>query len=335
MSKIILLASLLALSLAAVAQDSFSYVPAVHGTVKSRYEIDTDRGESRFQVRNARVNVTGRVAPVIDYKFELDLCDRGSVRTTDVWAGMWFTRSLKMQIGQMRMPFGVDASRNIGRYWFVNHSFLGSYVGNKRGVGAKLAYAFATLPLTAEAGVFNTYTINRHAVWQRKMSYSGKARYTVSPSLFVEGGIESTVPDSVRINHLDATVGWTSGRWAAEAEYVYKHYTNHAFKATHSWNLMAAYEMPVNVGCFSTLAIQGRWDGATDHSDGIRDDDGRLTLTEARRQRLTLGSTLGYHHDKLSALLRLNYEHYFHPSGTSPHPVGEGNVISAEMIVNF
>lgn len=323
----------LLLSIGAVADD-FSYLPVVKGTVKGRYELDTDEMESRFQVRNARVSVSGYVAPVIDYKFELDLCDRGSIKTTDVWGGVFFTKALKMQLGQMRMPFGVDASRHIADYWFVNHSFLGSYVGNKRGVGGKLAYNFTPVPLKVEAGVFNTYTLNCHEVWQKKMSYAAKARYTIK-NVFLETGLESTVPDSVRINHVDATVGWSAGRWAAEGEYVYKHYTNKTFKATHSWNLMASYRMPVKLGSFNSLSFQGRWDGATDHSDGNRDESGKLILTDAERQRVTVGSTLGYNYNKLSAWLRLNYEHYFHPSDRPAHPVGQGNVVSVEMIVNF
>ena len=46
----------------AVAQE-VSYIPQVHGTVRSRWELDTRSGDSRFRVRNARLSVGGYIAP--------------------------------------------------------------------------------------------------------------------------------------------------------------------------------------------------------------------------------------------------------------------------------
>ncbi len=33
------------------------YMPEIHGVVRARWEIDTQNGDQRFQIRNARVNV--------------------------------------------------------------------------------------------------------------------------------------------------------------------------------------------------------------------------------------------------------------------------------------
>lgn len=35
------------------------YLPEVHGTLRGKYEYQTATGEQRFQVRTARVSVTG------------------------------------------------------------------------------------------------------------------------------------------------------------------------------------------------------------------------------------------------------------------------------------
>ena len=42
--------------------------PHIHGTLRSKYEYQTSEGEGRFEVRNARVSVDGKVTPFISYK---------------------------------------------------------------------------------------------------------------------------------------------------------------------------------------------------------------------------------------------------------------------------
>ena len=39
------------------------YLPKVHGTIRSKYELQTTTGMQRFQVRNARVSLDGKVQP--------------------------------------------------------------------------------------------------------------------------------------------------------------------------------------------------------------------------------------------------------------------------------
>ena len=36
------------------------YLPEIHGTIRGKYEYQTETGESRFEVRNARFSVSGR-----------------------------------------------------------------------------------------------------------------------------------------------------------------------------------------------------------------------------------------------------------------------------------
>jgi len=47
----------------AFAADEVDYRPNVHGTIRSRFEVATESGDYRFQVRNARVSIDGMVAP--------------------------------------------------------------------------------------------------------------------------------------------------------------------------------------------------------------------------------------------------------------------------------
>lgn len=52
------------------------YLPEIHGTIRGKYEYQTETGESRFEVRNARFSVSGNVHPLVAYKAEIDLSVR-------------------------------------------------------------------------------------------------------------------------------------------------------------------------------------------------------------------------------------------------------------------
>ena len=84
---------------------SFSYVPNIHGAMRARWEDDLDASRSRFQLRNARVSLDGRIHPTIDYFLQVDLCDQGSMKFLDGWARIKVAEGLKFQAGQFRMPF--------------------------------------------------------------------------------------------------------------------------------------------------------------------------------------------------------------------------------------
>ena len=79
----------------------FSYVPEIHGALRTRYEMDLDGDGSRFQVRNARVSLAGKIAPTIDYFAQTDLCDRGKMKILDAWGRIGIVRGLAFQAGQI------------------------------------------------------------------------------------------------------------------------------------------------------------------------------------------------------------------------------------------
>ena len=60
------------------------YLPEIHGTIRGKYEYQTETSESRFEVRNARFSVSGNVHPIVAYKAEIDLSDEGSIKMLNV-----------------------------------------------------------------------------------------------------------------------------------------------------------------------------------------------------------------------------------------------------------
>lgn len=312
------------------------YIPEVHGVARARYEVDTDNGEGRFQIRNARVNLSGRVLPRLRYYLNTDFCDKGSVKVLDVWARIDIGSRWFVQAGQFRIPFGTDNFRGPGTYYFANRSYLGKYVNNVRAVGIKGRY---TLPWGSanyiEAGMFNSATISDHDVWSKDYAYAVKVSQQAADWLRFETGFESIEPGSVRMNLWGASAIVTVGALRAEAEYMHTIYTHDAHASSNVFNIFADWGIPAKVGIFDRWSIQGRFDAVSAHSDGKSvDEHGRLETTMPSQQRLTLGSALDYTYGKVNALLRLNFEKVFWGHGGAPDD-GHGNRLVAELVVQF
>ena len=71
------------------------YLPEIHGTIRGKYEYQTETSESRFEVRNARFSVSGNVHPIVAYKAEIDLSDEGSIKMLDAYARVFPVKDLK------------------------------------------------------------------------------------------------------------------------------------------------------------------------------------------------------------------------------------------------
>lgn len=310
------------------------YTPKIHGVLRTRWEGEFgDEFTQRFQVRNARLSVEGKVLPTLGYYVRIDACDRGVMKILDAWARWGFAGDWHVQAGQFRVPFATDCFRGPGAYYFANRSFLGKQILNMRAVGTQLGYSCATLPLTVEAGVFNSTSIGNHETWQRAMTYAAKASYRVR-NITLSASYISTEPDSVRINIVAGSITWQTGRWIVEGEYQNKHYERNRHKAVNAWNVFASYAIPLNHPTFNQLSFQARFDGMTDHSNGKRDDAKELVTNDPARRRITAGSTLAFINKPVKAAIRLNYEKYFYNAHTVI-PAGCNDKVVAELVVKF
>ena len=132
------------------------YKPEIHGTIRAKYEYQTSMGAGRFEVRTARVSITGNVLPKVAYKAEIDLSDEGQIKMLDAYARLFPLKDFTVTAGQMRVPFTIDAHRSPHEQYFANRSFIAKQVGNVRDVGLTLGYTFPTaMPIILEGGLYN------------------------------------------------------------------------------------------------------------------------------------------------------------------------------------
>lgn len=307
------------------------YLPRIHGAIRPRYEhtLTGDGGGGRFAVRNARLILSGDIGPDIDWFAQADLCMRGEIKPLDFWGRLKIARGLRVQAGQFRMPFGIEPFRAPVNYVFANRSFIGRYMCNYRAVGAKLSYALPRVPIEIEGGVFNRYTIADHSTWSSKAAYAARATMRHKEWL-ASAGIMSIIPDAVRSNLYDLSVGWQSARCEIAAEYMRQLYTGHAFAAANAWNVFASYRFDINAGIFNRLSVQARFDAMSRHSNTVAGADGHLTANQPSMQRFTAGATLTHFRSAtLFVDLRLNYEKYLNATDAYP------DIIVAEMTFRF
>lgn len=307
----------------ASAADAVDYVPHFHGAIRSRLEINTCSGDYRFQVRNARLIMQGQVADGLDYFVQTDLCDRGEMKILDAYGRVRLMRGLTVQAGQFSIAYGVENVRSPQNYVFTNLAYIAENImSHHRAVGAKLAYALPSLPLTVEGGVFNPSVITNHTAWHRSVGWSGRATWLVG-QWSVSGSFASLEPYETRANFVDAAVVWDDKHhWLVTAEYMYEHYTRGAAPVAHGWMAYADWHTAVRVGTFNRWSVQGRFDGMTRHAP-LKD----VNDVDPRRNRLTLGTTLSCVHGAMHADVRLNYERCF--------ALSDADRLVAELVIRF
>lgn len=296
-------------------------MPNIHGTVRTKYECQTEEGESRFEVRNARISIDGELLSNVSYKAEIDLSDEGSIKMLDAYGRFKLFKDFKFTIGQMRVPFTIDAHRSPHAQYFANRSFIAKQVGNVRDVGATLSYQLPgdKIKTILEAGLFNGSGLtDQKDYWTKSINFSGKAQFFFPSGFNVTLSIQKVKPDDATIMMYDLGTYFENKDWHIEAEYLYKHYGDDAYDDVHSVDAFVCYNIWLSEkAVFKKISPLVRYDFMTDHSDGMRyldgeeNTDGTLITNDYQRSRITGGLTFSLN-KPFVADIRLNYEKYFY-----------------------
>lgn len=292
--------------------------PKIGGTLRGKYEFQPEEGKGRFEVRTARVNVTGKLSSKVSYKAEIDLCDEGEIKMLDAYTRIQLWRTLQFTIGQERVPFTIDAHRSPHQQYFANRSFIAKQVGNVRDVGADLGYTWNVgFPVILNVGIFNGSGLTgQKDFWTKNVNFSTKVQF-LFPNVNLVLSAQKVRPSDVSIMMYDAGINYHKHGFFIEAEYLYKHYAHDAFRPVHAFNGFVCYDIPLRRGLFKKVSPLARFDYMSDHSDGKRyldgkeDTNGVLKVNDYRRSRLTGGVTLSLDKPFISDI-RINYEKYFY-----------------------
>lgn len=335
-AKILLVSLLAFLGASAMAQESKNpYLPQIHGTIRAKYEYEPQIDKGRFEIRNARLSVEGKIIPIVRYKAEVDLSDEGSIKMLDAYVRLQPKELLKFTFGQMRVPFSIDAHRSPHLQYFANRSFIAKQVGNVRDVGAAASWTFGSgVPVTLEGGIFNGSGLtNQKHFWTSNYNFSFKSQICLWRRFNIVLSCQKAGAADVNTYMYDGGVYWDNSRWHVEAEYLRKHYARNSFRPVNALDAFAAYRLPL-MGNKTALSFLGRYDYMSDHSNGKKDESGLLRTDDPERHRLTGGLTLSLGKGALQADIRLNYEQYFYNKGVEPS-ISERNKIVLEFVAHF
>lgn len=311
------------------------YIPDFHGTIRAKYEYEPTINKGRFEIRNARLSVEGKIIPIVRYKAEIDLSDEGSIKMLDAYIRLQPKERLKFTFGQMRVPFSIDAHRSPHLQYFANRSFIAKQVGNVRDVGVAASWTFgARTPITLEGGIFNGSGLtNFKNFWTSDYNFSLKSQICLWRQFNIVLSCQKAKALDVNTYMYDGGIYWENSRWHIEAEYLRKHYANDAFRPVNAVDAFAAYRLPLKRNKMA-LSFLGRYDYMSDHSKGSKDENGILLVDDPERHRLTGGMTLSLGKGALQADIRLNYEQYFYNKDAEPS-ISERNKIVLEFVAHF
>jgi len=312
----------------------------IHGTLRGKYEWQTAEKEGRFEVRTARISVAGDLLERVSYKAEIDLCDEGKIKMLDAYTRIKPLDHVQFTIGQMRVPFTIDAHRSPHQQYFANRSFIAKQVGNVRDVGATIGYTTGWGVL--QAGLFNGSGLtNQKDFWTKSINFSAKAQFFIPGGGSVALSMQKIRPEEVTIMMYDAGAFYHKNGWHLEAEYLLKHYAHGAFQNVHAVDAFVSREIQLSEAAqhatrnlVKSVSPLLRYDFMSDHSDGtIHDDTGLLGIDDHQRHRLTGGVTISLGKPFVSDI-RLNYEKYFYKDG-SLAKTSERDKLVVEVMTRF
>ncbi len=308
------------------------YIPEIHGTIRAKYEWCTSLGTSRFQVRNARLSVLGNVHPIVAYKAEVDLSEKGAMKMLDAYVRVFPVKGMALTLGQMKMPFSTDNIRSPHMFYFANRSLLVKEITGLRDVGFSMGYTHTEkFPFSIVAGIYNGAGLYNQESWYKNMCVAARAVFDPCEYINFSLNYQTFAPDSIRMNVFDVGAYSDFYGFHIETEYLYKHYGG-AFKPTHAIVGFINYDLKLPK-VFSKISFLARYDAMTDNSHGYRNEMGMFVADDIACQRFTGGITLSlakpFHAD-----LRINYEKYFYDNWAIADP-GKLDKLVIELVARF
>lgn len=180
---------------------------------------------------------------------------------------------------------------------------------------------------------------NQKDFWTNNINFSAKAQIFIPHGFNITLSTQKIRPDHIAVMMYDAGANYHAHGWHVEAEYLFKHYEDNAFKNVHAFEAFVNYDIPLRKCFFTKISPLLRYDYMSDHSDGMRyldgeeNTEGSLIINDYQRSRITGGLTFSIAKPFISDI-RLNYEKYFYRSGAIAKP-SERDKIVIEVMTRF
>ena len=279
------------------------YIPDLDVILKVKTEYDLDNSLMRFEVRNARFGLKGKINSIMSYRIELDLSDEGKMKMLDAYVRITPLKNLDIYMGQRKIPFSTDYMRNPAENIFANRSFLAKYINDgMRDIGFYADYKFDIgVPVDILLGAVNG-TGNNNPQWIEKPNLVSRLVVGPEKGFRVTGNLyygEAENKDHLAL--FGGELRYSNGNFLIESEYISRNWTDSIRIHDDGLYLHSYYNVILTDKIVKMITPALRWDYMGDLVYAGRIDASRLTL----------GLNVGFDPKQFHSEVRLNYENYF------------------------
>jgi hypothetical protein len=293
----------------AAAQDTTKtrsdYLPRIFGILKTKVEYDLDNALMRFEVRNARFGVLGKINEYMGYKIEIDLSDEGVMKMLDAYVKFDPVKNLSFYMGQRKIPFSSDYMRSPADNIFANRSFLAKYINyGMRDIGFYAEYDIPReIPVRIVLGAVNG-TGNNNPQWISRpnlvvrVSAGGNDGFRVTGNFYYG---EQVFKQNLLM--AGAELRYSAGPFFIETEYVIRNWDDSLSvrQKDDGMYIHSYYNFMTESRMIKMVTPTARFDMI-----GSPLLDGKTDVT-----RFTCGLNVGFDTKQFYSEIRLNYENYF------------------------
>jgi hypothetical protein len=280
------------------------YLPDIDGIVKTKIEYDLDNSKIRFEVRNARFGVTGKINDFMSYKAQIDINDEGKMKMLDAYIRITPITGLDLYLGQRKLPFSTDYMRNPAENIFANRSFLTKYINEgMRDIGLFTDYILdGNVPLEVLCGLGNG-TGGNNPQWISRPDLIGRVILGPLNGFRIAGNIYSGEREyRDDLSMLGGEIRYSTGSFFVESEYIRRNWTDTLSLRQHDDGLYihSYYNFSINNKLIYMVSPTARWDFIGSSVFGKEIDANRITL----------GINVGFEPKQFYSELRINNENY-------------------------
>ena len=187
-------------------EEKFSWMPKISGSVWARYQFDTYAGDKGFDIRRARLDIKGNIAPKLEFASSPKIID-AFVRYTPV-------KGFGVQFGQAKFPFTLEnpisplkletIENAMGVSYMSGFSDLAGIKANGRDIGLSIFGDLFKGVINYQLGVYNGAGINKsddnkHKDFAGRLNVNPIKHLTLSGSVYLgKTGAQAEMADRNR-----------------------------------------------------------------------------------------------------------------------------------------
>lgn len=279
--------------------------------LKSKYELGTEEGYSRFTVRNSRLGIQGDLNCKLSYKFMVDWAADGKFSVLDLYAVYKPSNRLSFTLGQQGLSLYNSWTISPNALDYVNRPFVGKYFISSRDMGLAMKYALKKdgFPINLELGIYNGSGIN-NPTWNKGLATGGRLEF---------GSTKQSFRASVKFynqrneGYTDLYYGgdlrYENSTFKVEGEYLKKKY-GEVLEGVYSPEYLSATYLE------ALFKIGSRNKSIKRFEPAIRWDAMGYDVFNRGFgvNRITAGINMVLNTGAVNSVVRLNYEQYFNNS---------------------